>query len=146
MPTLSATGKAKRWITPRTLSLTTSCVRPLPLSIPPIPPLPPNDPPTNTPTEALDRIQAIKGTDFSFWVGETNWPTGGANFEDAIPSTENAATYWKESICAILNWGVNVFVFSAFDEEWKPAEKDNSVEKHWGVFKDDGTPKYDLTC
>ena len=46
----------------------------------------------------------------------------------------------------MLHWGVNVFVFSAFDEEWKPAEKDNSVEKHWGVFKDDGKPKYDLRC
>ncbi|KAF8472016.1 endo-beta-1,3-glucanase [Kalaharituber pfeilii] len=97
--------------------------------------------------QALDRIQDTKGsTDFNFWVGETNWPTGGAKFGDAVPSTKNAATYWKDSICAMLNWGVNVFVFSAFDEEWKPAEKDNSVEKHWGVFGHDGKPKYDLTC
>lgn len=100
-----------------------------------------------THTEALDRVQTIKGTtDFQFWVGETNWPTGGAKFGDAVPSNDNAATYWKESVCAMLHWGVNVFVFSAFDEEWKPAEKDNSVEKHWGVFKDDGKPKYDLSC
>jgi len=97
--------------------------------------------------QALDRVQTVKGTkDFSFWVGETNWPTGGAKFGSAVPSVENAAIYWKESVCAMLNWGVNVFVFSAFDEEWKPAEKDNSVEKHWGVFHDDGKPKYDLSC
>lgn len=97
--------------------------------------------------QALDRVQTIKGTsNFQFWVGETNWPTGGAKYGDAVPSNDNAATYWKESVCSMLHWGVNVFVFSAFDEEWKPAEKDNSVEKHWGVFKDDGKPKYDLTC
>ena len=110
-------------------------------------PLLPQDIHSNIPIEALDRVQTIKGnSDFQFWVGETNWPTGGAKYGDAVPSNDNAATYWKESVCSMLHWGVNVFVFSAFDEEWKPAEKDNSVEKHWGVFKDDGKPKYDLTC
>ena len=103
--------------------------------------------PTNSPIEALDRVQTIKGNNnFQFWVGETNWPTAGAKFGDAVPSNDNAAIFWKESVCAMLHWGVNVFVFSAFDEEWKPAEKDNSVEKHWGVFHDNGKPKYDLSC
>ncbi|KAI5811643.1 glycoside hydrolase superfamily [Peziza echinospora] len=97
--------------------------------------------------QALDRIQTIKGSkDFQFWVGETNWPSDGAVLGDAKPSVANAGTFWKESICGMLAWGVNVFVFSAFDENWKPAEKDNGVERHWGIFSDDGKPKFSLSC
>jgi len=136
---LSHTGRDRRWITPPIHSLMILCVR--------FTALLPQDIHSNILTEALDRIQTIKSTsDFQFWVGETNWPTGGAKYGDAVPSTENAATYWKESVCPMRHWGVNIFIFSAFDEEWKPAEKDNSVEKHWGVFRDDGKPKYDLSC
>lgn len=43
-------------------------------------------------------------------------------------------------------WGVNTFVFEAFDEPWKPTEKDNDVEKYWGVFDVNGKKKFDLTC
>lgn len=92
-------------------------------------------------------MQSVKGTaDVNFWVGETNWPTGGANYEKAVPGTKEAAEYWKEAICGMTNWGVNTFVFEAFDEPWKPAEKDNDVERYWGVFEVDGTKKFDLTC
>ena len=60
--------------------------------------------------QALDRVQSIKGSkDFQFWVGETNWPSGGANFGDAVANTENAGVYWKQSVCAMIKWGVNVF-------------------------------------
>lgn len=97
--------------------------------------------------QALNRVQTIKGdTPFEYWVGETGWPTKGAKFEKAQPGVENAATYWKKGICSMLAWGYNVFVFEAFDEAWKPAEKDNSVEKHWGVWELDGTEKFDLSC
>ncbi|RPA91297.1 glycoside hydrolase [Choiromyces venosus 120613-1] len=97
--------------------------------------------------QALAHIQQVKGDDaFDFWVGETNWPTGGKNFEDSIPSTENARTYWRDAICGIRGWGINVFVFEAFDEHWKPVEKDNDVENHWGVWDSNRKPKYELTC
>lgn len=104
--------------------------------------------------QALTRIQDLKGSnDFEFWVGETNWPSQGAAFKDEKTgrtgdpgSVQNQQKYWKEGICSIVNWGINVFVFSAFDEHWKPAEKDNSVENHWGVFTDEGKPKFDMSC
>ncbi|KAF8253444.1 glycoside hydrolase [Wilcoxina mikolae CBS 423.85] len=97
--------------------------------------------------QALQHVQDIKGTfDIPFWVGETNWPTGGQDYGDAQPTVKNAAAYWKDAICGMLDWGVNTFVFEAFDEPWKPAEKNNDVERHWGVMDVNGKPKYDLTC
>lgn len=97
--------------------------------------------------QALQHVQDIKGTnDIPFWIGETNWPTGGADFKKSVPSLENAAKYWKDAICGMLAWGVNTFVFEAFDEPWKPAEKNNDVEQHWGVMDVKGKPKFDLTC
>lgn len=67
--------------------------------------------------QALQHVQDTKGViDVPFWVGETNWPTGGKNFKSAVPSTETAAAYWKDAICGMLGWGVNTFVFEAFDE------------------------------
>ncbi|KAI5850600.1 glycoside hydrolase superfamily [Tricharina praecox] len=97
--------------------------------------------------QALQHVQDVKGTiDIPFWVGETNWPTGGKNFEDAVPNKDNAETYWYSAVCGMLGWGVNTFVFEAFDEPWKPAEKNNDVEQHWGVMTVDGEPKWDLVC
>lgn len=97
--------------------------------------------------QALQTIQTAKGTDIDFWVGETGWPTEGTNFESADPTLENAKNYWQNAICAIRGWGVNVAVFEAFDEEWKPNTSGTSdVEKHWGVFDENNKPKFDLSC
>lgn len=97
--------------------------------------------------QALQTIQTAKGTDIDFWVGETGWPTDGTNFESADPTLENAKNYWQNAICAMRGWGVNVAVFEAFDEEWKPNTSGTSdVEKHWGVFDDNNKPKFDLSC
>lgn len=98
--------------------------------------------------QALQTVQTVKGsTDIQFWVGETGWPTDGSNFEVSEPSVENAANFWQKAVCAIRAWGINTLVFEAYDESWKPDTSGiEGVEKYWGVLKDDGTPKYDLTC
>lgn len=50
----------------------------------------------------------------------------------------------------MVDWDVNVFVFEAFDEPWKPdTEGDGGVsanEKHWGAMTADRRPKYNLKC
>ena len=98
--------------------------------------------------QALQVIQTTKGsTDINFWVGETGWPTQGTNFESAEPSLENAKNYWQNAICAMRAWGVNVAVFEAFDEAWKPNTSGTSdVEKYWGVFDSNNSLKYTLSC
>lgn len=98
--------------------------------------------------QAIKQIQSVKGSDdFNIWVGETGWPTEGENFESSEPSVSNAEQFWKEGICALRTWGVDTFVFEAFDEEWKPESSGQAtVEKHWGILDDNGKPKYDLSC
>lgn len=93
--------------------------------------------------QALGRIESIKKTnDITFWVGETGWPTGGENFGAAHPSVENAAQFFKEGVCALRAWGINTFMFEAFDEPWK----EKGVEQDFGIFDVNGKPKYDLSC
>lgn len=98
--------------------------------------------------QALQTIQTTKGsTDITFWVGETGWPTEGTAFESSQPSVANAKTFWGDAICAIRGWGINVIVFEAFDEAWKPNTSGTSdVEKHWGVWDSDYNLKYQLSC
>lgn len=97
--------------------------------------------------QALQTIQTVKGsTDIDFWVGETGWPTEGSNFGSSVPSVDNAATFWQQGVCAMRGWGVNTFVFEAFDESWKPETSGSSVEPHWGVYTDQSQLKYSLDC
>jgi glucan 1,3-beta-glucosidase len=82
---------------------------------------------------------------------DVGWPTDGNNYELAVPTLENAGKYWKGAVCGMLDWGVDVFAFEAFDEPNKP----NSVgldgisrkETFWGTH-DAFTrkAKYDLSC
>lgn len=98
--------------------------------------------------QALQTIQTVKGsTDIEFWVGETGWPTDGSSYGDSVPSVENAADQWQKGICALRAWGINVAVYEAFDEAWKPdTSGTSSVEKHWGVWQSDKTLKYSIDC
>ncbi|KAI5955188.1 BGL2 [Candida jiufengensis] len=98
--------------------------------------------------QALQTIQTVKGsTDIEFWVGETGWPSDGSNFESSQPGVENAKNFWQQGICAMRAWGVNVAVFEAIDEAWKPDTSGISdVEKHWGVWDANNKLKYNINC
>ncbi|GMG31065.1 unnamed protein product [Ambrosiozyma monospora] len=97
--------------------------------------------------QALKVIETTKGTtDLEFWIGETGWPTGGSNYGESVPSVENARKFWKEGICAIRAWGINTYVFEAFDETWKPVVSGSDAERYWGAFDDGRNLKYDLSC
>ena len=61
----------------------------------------------------------------------------------AVPSEENALRY----LLATLEWtaeaGIDLFYFAAFDEAWKAGpEGDRGVT--WGLWDQDGKPKYGL--
>lgn len=102
--------------------------------------------------QATARVQQIKGSinGVEIMVGETGWPTDGGTYGSAVPTTQNAETFWKRGICGMRAWGVDVFAFEAFDEPWKPASVgDNGQampETHWGVFNADRSQKYDTRC
>nr|POE74806.1 glucan 1,3-beta-glucosidase [Quercus suber] len=69
--------------------------------------------------QALGRVQQMTGSldQVEFWNGETGWPTDdGSDYGAAKAGTANAAKYYSEAVCGLLDWGVNVFYFEAFDE------------------------------
>jgi len=103
--------------------------------------------------QAFGHIQAVAGSASSgpeLWVGETGWPTAGSTYQAAVPGVASAQTFWSQAVCGMLDWGVNVFSFEAFDEPWKPLSTgaDGSVadETHWGVWNADRTSKYSTSC
>ncbi|KAB8231561.1 glycoside hydrolase superfamily [Aspergillus alliaceus] len=103
--------------------------------------------------QAKAHIEKIAGNadKIQFGNGETGWPTdGGSDYGAAKASTKSAERYWKESVCAMLAWGVDVFYFEAFDESWKPKSVGDNGESmdetHWGLFTADRKAKFDLSC
>ncbi len=46
-------------------------------------------------------MQSVQGSlsDCEFWVGETNWPSAGDDYGAAVPSLQEAESYWKNAIC-----------------------------------------------
>ena len=80
-------------------------------------------------------------------VGETGWATG-----------RNPEGREKDHVCGIMDeekqllacqalaeWAseqkITTFMFEAFDENWKGDAHPDEVEKHWGLFRADRTPK-----
>ena len=100
-------------------------------------------------------IQELSGSldSIEFWNGETGWPTnGGTDYGAATAGTDLAARYYSESVCGMLDWGVNVFYFEAFDEPWKPTSTgdngNDADETHWGAMNADRSMKdgFKLRC
>jgi exo-beta-1,3-glucanase (GH17 family) len=71
------------------------------------------------------------------FISESGWKTEGAILGFAVPSLENAIRYDRE----LLNWGIaygiEVNLFSAFDEPWKKKNNDYG----WGIFDNEGILK-----
>lgn len=80
----------------------------------------------------------------SFDSNIANLPKGGSNYHDskhsttAVAGTANAQTFWKEGVCAALDWNYDVFYFEAFAEPWKPQSVglggQLGDETHWGAY------------
>lgn len=72
--------------------------------------------------QAFEHIRPLTGstTKSELWTGETSWPTAGGKYEAAIPGVANAAKFYGEAVCGMIDWGFNVFYFEAIDEWWKP--------------------------
>ena len=83
-------------------------------------------------------------------IGEAGWATHKhtegeqARLIKATPDEDGQERYWNE----LRSWAeenkVTTFWFEAFDEKWKGGPHPDEVEKHWGVFKSDRTPKQAL--
>ncbi|VFQ87732.1 unnamed protein product [Cuscuta campestris] len=79
-------------------------------------------------------------------VSETGWPTSGGE----AATLSNALAYNGNVVARALGnvgtpkrpgLGLEVFLFDLFDENGKGG---NEVEKHFGIFRDDGVKAYDI--
>jgi exo-beta-1,3-glucanase (GH17 family) len=79
--------------------------------------------------------------------GETGWATAvhtegeQARLIKGRPGEAEQAAFFD----AVTSWAererITVFFFEAFDENWKGGKHPNEVEKHWGLYRADRTPK-----
>jgi exo-beta-1,3-glucanase (GH17 family) len=96
--------------------------------------------------EQLEIVQAMH-PDRLVVIGETGWATSvidegdqgklikGKAGEEEQRQFYEAVRAWAEAEQQI------VFFFEAFDENWKRGTHPDAVEKHWGLFRADRTPK-----
>lgn len=108
--------------------------------------------------QAFSRIRATAAKEGSrggeagveLWVGETGWPTEGTVYQAAVPGIQSAERFFKEGVCKMVQDGIGMFYFEAFDEPWKPdsiGEDGRSAdEKHWGAMTVDRKAKFSLKC
>jgi len=83
-------------------------------------------------------LQAVGGK--PVWVTETGWPATGPNWDQAVPSVENAKYYWNEVGCRNLFGKTPTFWYTLRD-----SNPDNEMK--FAITKDlSTTPLFDLSC
>jgi glucan endo-1,3-beta-D-glucosidase len=90
--------------------------------------------------DALRATQAAVGGK-PVWITETGWPVSGKTVGAAVPSLENAKTYWDEVGCSLFG-KTNVWWYTFQDSS------PNTPNPSFGVIGSSltNTPLYDLSC
>jgi exo-beta-1,3-glucanase (GH17 family) len=76
-------------------------------------------------------------------ITEAGWTTfsNGRGICPTNVSEKHQKIYYNDLIDWCNEDEILTFVFEAFDEPWKGSEEALEPEKHWGLFKEDRTPK-----
>ena len=96
--------------------------------------------------EQLAAVQALHPEKLLV-LGETGWATmvhdegEQAELIKGRPGEVEQAAYFREVRRWTAESGATAFFFEAFDENWKGGAHPDEVEKHWGLFRADRTPK-----
>lgn len=89
---------------------------------------------------AVDETQAAVGSK-PVWITETGWPVSGPTENLAIPSIDNAQTYWDEAGCPLFS-STNVWWYTLQDAA------PDTPSPSFGIVGSSltTTPLYDLSC
>jgi exo-beta-1,3-glucanase (GH17 family) len=85
-------------------------------------------------------------------LGETGWATQRHNVGEQAELMKGKTgepeqkVFYDEVIAWVEKDRIPLFYFVAFDENWKGGEHPNEVEKHWGLYRADRTPKKALSA
>ncbi len=85
--------------------------------------------------------------DQQFVIGEAGWATDRltegeqARWITGVASEENQEVFYRDYLSWTTANQIPNFYFEAFDEKWKGNDDPSEVEKHWGLFNADRTPK-----
>ena len=74
-------------------------------------------------------------------IAETGWPSAGQSVQQAVPSPENAMTYFIDVQQWAQSTQVDLFYFSSFDESWK-VQLEGEVGAQWGIWDKYEQKKY----
>jgi len=74
-------------------------------------------------------------------ISETGWPNLGSPDRNAVPSYENALSYFINTFSWANQENIDVFYFASFDEIWK-IDAEGDVGAYWGLWDKDGNLKY----
>lgn len=94
----------------------------------------------------MDEVRAAH-PDRAVVLGETGWATSVAPVGEQAQLIKGAVGEAEQAafLARVTPWAaarrLPVFWFEAFDENWKGGDHPDEVEKHWGLFRADRTPK-----
>jgi len=94
----------------------------------------------------LDTVRAMH-PDRLVVIGETGWATSAIDegqqgeLITGVPGEAEQAFFYEAVRDRAASEREIVFFFEAFDENWKGGDNPAEVEKHWGLFRADRTPK-----
>jgi exo-beta-1,3-glucanase (GH17 family) len=80
-------------------------------------------------------------------LGETGWSTQKHNVGEQAEQMKGRAgeveqkVFYNQVTAWVEEERIPLFFFVAFDENWKGGDHPNEVEKHWGLYRADRTPK-----
>ena len=82
----------------------------------------------------------VEGLGKPIWITETGWPVSGSTVGSAVPSTQNAATFYQAVGCGML--------FGKYNTWWYTLEDSALAAPHFGVTSGPGqsSPLYSLAC
>ncbi|MEO1266487.1 MAG: glycosyl hydrolase family 17 protein, partial [Myxococcota bacterium] len=99
-------------------------------------------------TEATVDAIAAEHPDLTIVIGETGWATelnpevgDQAKYIKAPAGEAEQARFYAEFTTWAQGRALPYFYFEAFDEPWKGGDDPRDVEKHWGLYRVDRTPK-----
>lgn len=78
------------------------------------------------------------------WVTETGWPVSGEAINQAVPSADNARTYWEDVTCKLVSDNVNLYYYTLQDVQW------GNPSPSFGIMPGGDlaqvSPLFDLSC